>query len=169
MRHLRRVNAALWQLLCAFFAGSLIGTAAGYFSHPLSIGGSAAGHVGLASVVWLPLTVLILGTSTVGYKMIPWLMLLRGYLLSASFSIILGSGAAMESALLSVGLPALFSLPAFFLLCEDAVSVSRIICLCSECSLVRRCSYIQPKRFILSVILLATAAAMQIYILPRIV
>lgn len=165
---LRRINTGLLPLVICFFAGVLLGTICGGVTMPLQIVSSGDGN-GLLTSLWLPVLVLLLGTSTMGHRVIPLLMLLRGYLLSASFAIFLCSGVRTDTAFFVIGLPAVFSVPAFFLLCEDAVSASRIICLCSECNLIRNCGYIQPGRLILSASLLLAAAALQIYFLPLIV
>ena len=163
------MNGALLPLFVAFFLGILIGTLTGCISAAPALEGIVREGISLASLLWLPLLAAILGTSTMGYKLIPLLMFLRAYLLSASFTIMLGSKLAAGEVLLRIGLPALFSVPAFFLLCEEAASLSRILCLCSESSLVRKCGYIQPLRLLVVLALLSASAAVQIYILPRIV
>ena len=166
---LRMINTALFQLTAAFLLGVLFGcflVASGNAYHePYSYGGAPS----LLVLLWLPLITLLLGTSTVGYWLIPLLASLRGYLLSASFIILILSGTPLKTALLMIGLPGLFSVPAFFLLCEDAVSSSRIICLCSECSISKSCGYFQPLRLLLSLVLLVSAAVVQIYFIPLIV
>ena len=121
------------------------------------------------SLLWLPLFVLFLGTSVLGSWAVPVLMVLRGYMLSASFSLLLIAGFDLKTAIVLTALPAVFSVPAFFLLCEEAVSSSRIIRLCSESGLTRRCEYIRPLRLFVTVFLLLIAAAAQIYLVPQIV
>lgn len=166
---LRKINTALFQLAAAFLLGVLAGCTLAAAEEPLQSASLYGRTPSLLVLVWLPLAALFLGTSTLGYVFVALLVTLRGYLLSASFSFLLAGGMPLHSALLTIGLPGLFSVSAFFLLCEDAVSSSRIISLCSECSISRSGRFFQPQRLLLSMLLLVAAAVMQIYFLPLIV
>jgi len=166
---LRMINTVLFHLAGAFLAGVVLGLIVKTPVTPLQLDGGAAVTANPVSLFWLPLCVFALGTSTLGYILVPLFVFLRGYLLTASLSILLRGGMESSAALLAVALPALFPVPAFFLLCEDAVSSSRILCLCSESGLTRRCGYIRPVRLLISVALLLAAAAAQIYLIPQIV
>ena len=166
---LRMINTVLFQLAGTFLAGVILGVLIKTPVMPAQLELGVKASANPVSLLWLPMGVFLLGTSTLGYKLVPLFVFLRGYLLTASLSILLRSGMESESALLAVALPAFFSVPAFFLLCEDAVSSSRILCLCSESGLMRSCRYIQPLRLLSSVLLLLTAAAAQIYLVPQIV
>ena len=163
------INTSLFPLTGAFLLGTILGTLTGFHCvSPLSSFGVESG-VSLTVLLWLPLLALLLGTSVFGYWILPLLMILRGYMLSASFSFLLSGGFSLRSALVMAGLPALFSVPAFFLLCEEAVSSSRILCLCSVSGLTRRCEYIRPFCLLVIILLLLAAAATQIYLVPQIV
>lgn len=163
------INTSLLQLAGTFLLGVMVGTLVSlYCAVPAELNNIQNGP-SLASVLWLPLLAFLLGTSVLGHWMIPPLMILRGYMLAASFAFLIRGGFALENAIALTVLPALFSVPAFFLLCEEAVSSSRILRLCSESGLTRSCSYIGPLRLTVIVLLLLTAAAVQIYLLPKIV
>ena len=162
------INTSLLQLTGTFLLGVIGGTLVGCSSSTPCISYVQVSFSSIA-VLWLPLLVFLLGTSFLGYWIVLLLMLLRGYMLSASFSFLLQGGLDLKTALLLTALPALFSVPAFFLLCEEAVSSSRIFRLCSESGLIRRCGYIRPFRLLVTVFLFLAAAAVQIYLIPQIV
>jgi len=166
---LRMINTSLLQLAGAFLLGVILGTLAGYLSSPVF--GYTNPQVGcsLVALFWLPLSAFLLGTSLLGCWLVPLLMLLRGYMLSASFLFLLHGGYDLKTACVLTALPALFSVPALFLLSEEALSSSRILQLCSESGLTRRCVYIRPVRLLVTVLLLLIAAAVQIHFIPQIV
>jgi len=166
---LRRINTSLLQLACAFLMGSFLGLLLNLHSlHSVELTASQGGF-SPAALIWLPTLSFVLGTSILGYWVVPLLVFLRGYMLTASFSILLSGGIDVRASLLMVALPAVFSVPALFLLAEDAVSASRILCVCTESGLMRSCAYIRPARLITAVLLLLAAAAVQIYLVPQIV
>ena len=166
---MRRINTSILQLFTAFCVGTVWGTLLGLHGDvPMRLS-RAEGSLSLVSLLWLPLMAFLLGTSVLGCWIVPLLVALRGYMLSAAFTFLLKSGMDLTSALALMALPAAFSVPALFLLCEEAVSASRILRLCSESGLTRRCEYIRPLRLLVTVLLLLTAAAVQIYLLPQIV
>lgn len=171
---LQKNNTGIYLLFFAFLLGILLGTLWSFLTVPFEmalpiIPDNGEAFPALLALLWLPAVALLLATSTMGYKLIPILLLVRGYLLSASVTIFLQCGLKATDILLVVGAPAFFSVPAFFLLCEDAAASSRILCLCSESGLIRGCGCFQSSRLWLSGALLAFAAWMQIYFLPLIV
>lgn len=174
IKHLQRINRVLLWLVLPFLAGCFLGaiiwSVPGFIS-PLSFTIEVEGKAtaDFCSLLWLPFLALLLSTSTLGYRMMPLLALLRGYLMSASAALLLISGASRSTVLLSIGLPALFSVPAFFLVCEASAASSRVISLCSKSSLIRSCDGIGAARLLISACLLTASAAVQIYILPLIV
>lgn len=76
-----------------------------------------------------PMMSALLATSILGAVLIPLLSACRAYIFACSAAIILRKTAdyAYFSALISLGIPALMNLPAFFLASEDTLTISRYL------------------------------------------
>lgn len=166
----------LWFLVFCFLAGTLIGSLVKTF-HPMqmdvfsiteSMEPGAFGYLrNLFTVSWPSLFVLFFASSAVGFLLIPPLFVLRGYMMSASACVLLTSDAmGLLPMILILGVPALFSTAALFLLGEDAFS--------SSFSLYRICagfprgrySFVSSGRLMLAAVLLTTAAVTQQLMIP---
>ena len=127
------------MLILLFFAGALIGCAAGLY---LPAGGLADGAAwGLLSPETQPLSfpgalwnagkffllLLFLSTSWLGVVLTPAAALLRGYFLSCSVAALYAAGfwKGLLCALAISGVPALFMIPCFLIACRDAFFASR--------------------------------------------
>ena len=101
-----------------------------------------------------------------GFLLLPILFLFRGFLLSYSVSMLLMGGVPAERACLIVGLPALFSLTALFLLGEEAF--------CSSLDIYRTCrgypavrfSFVSADRLLIAALLVSAAAFVRQLLIP---
>lgn len=101
-----------------------------------------------------------------GFLLLPILFLFRGFLLSYSVSALLMSGISAGKACLIIGIPALFSLFALFLLGEEAF--------CSSLDIYRTCrgyprvrfSFISADRLLIAALLLSAAALARQLLIP---
>ncbi len=101
-----------------------------------------------------------------GFLLIPILFLFRGFLLSYSISALLTSGVPAGKACLIIGIPALFSLSALFLLGEEAF--------CSSLDIYRTCrgnprirfSFASADRLLIAALLLSASAFVRQLLVP---
>ena len=101
-----------------------------------------------------------------GFLLLPILFLFRGFLLSYSVSVLLAGGVPAGRACLIVGIPALFSLTALFLLGEEAF--------CSSLDIYRTCrgyptvrfSFVSADRLLIAALLVSAAAFVRQLLIP---
>lgn len=76
----------------------------------------------VAAFIWLHVLVVLLGTTFLGVAFVPVTALLKGFIFScASATIIsMGSPSGIIIALVALGVPSLFAIPAFIALCDNA-------------------------------------------------
>ncbi len=155
------------------FLGALLGSVSGFVdlaAASLSLERAGSGFPDFLAAfflaAWPLLLALLFSTSTVGCYLIPALAMVRGFLVSCSLSVMLLSDAASAGlCLLIIGLPAFFSIPAFFLLAEDSVDASKVLRVCSGSALSRGCSPAGPRLFLAAALLFACVCT-QRFLIP---
>lgn len=164
-------------LVFSFCAGASIGTFAVFgFSRFLpervfSLADAASLEpIGYFPLLWtysVPcLIAVFLSAVLFGFVLLPILFLFRGFLLSYSASLLLRSGTGTGSVCLLLGLPALFSLSALFLLGEEAF--------CSSLDIYRtyrgypriRIPFISADRLLTASLLISAAAFVRRFLIP---
>jgi hypothetical protein len=115
--------------------------------------------------VWIssrfPLFAALLSTSVLGVILIPFLSALRGFSFACSVAAVIRpcSASSLFLTLLSIGLPAIVSLPAFLLAETDAIFVSRGFLSRDRSAAIREIPFI---RHILFILLLCIADAVYV-------
>lgn len=174
---LRFSKPARWLLPLAVCLGAALGTLAMLVS-PRSIPENVASladaalsdSTGYLRLLWTYsapcfLTV-FLSAVLFGFVLLPILFLFRGFLLSYSVAALLVSGVSAGKACLILGIPALFSLSALFLLGEEAF--------CSSLDIYRTCrgyprirfSFVSADRLLIAALLLSAAAFVRQLLIP---
>lgn len=169
---------ARWILPLAVCLGAVLGTLnVFFFSHPLPEHAASLADVafsnstGYLRLLWtysVPcLITVFLSAVLFGFVLLPILFFFRGFLLSYSAAALLACGVSAGKACLIVGIPALFSLSALFLLGEEAF--------CSSLDIYRTCrgyprirfSFVSTDRLLFAVLLLSAAAFVRQLLIPR--
>lgn len=159
-------------LLGSFFLGSVVGT--GLFLTARLGGVSIVPMVfsGAADLLWLfwvnswtDLVVVFLGSSIVGFLLLPLVFVCRGLLVTSLFSVFLYNGFSPFLAGMAVGLPAFFSLTALFFIAEEAFVSSLSLYRLGRGASVRF-RFISSERLIVSAALLFLSAAAWQFLLP---
>ena len=157
--------------------GALLGTlAVTFFSRPMpdsiaSLADAAlsdsTGYLRLLWTYYAPCFIAVfLSAVLFGFLLLPILFLFRGFLLSYSVSVLLAGGISAGKACLIIGIPALFSLSALFLLGEEAF--------CSSLDIYRTCrgyprvrfSFVSADRLLIAALLLSAAAFVRQLLIP---
>ena len=157
--------------------GALLGTlAVFFFSRPMPDGiasladaalSDSAGYLRLLWTYSAPCFIAVfLSAVLFGFLLLPILFLFRGFLLSYSVSVLLAGGISAMKACLIIGIPALFSLSALFLLGEEAF--------CSSLDIYRTCrgyprvrfSFVSADRLLIAALLLSAAAFVRQLLIP---
>ena len=169
---------ARWILPLAVCLGAVLGTLnVFFFPHPLpehaaSLADAAfSNSTGYLRLLWtysVPcLITVFLSAALFGFVLLPILFFFRGFLLSYSTAALLACGVSAGKACLIVGIPALFSLSALFLLGEEAF--------CSSLDIYRTCrgyprirfSFVSTDRLLFAELLLSAAAFVRQLLIPR--
>lgn len=173
-----RISKAARRILSlSVCLGAVFGTLAVFlFSFPIPEGIAALADAALFDstgyfrILWTysaPCIIAVfLSAVLFGFLLLPILFLFRGFLLSYSVSVLLAGGVPTGRACLIVGLPALFSLTALFLLGEEAF--------CSSLDIYRTCrgyprvrfSFISADRLLIAALLLSAAALARQLLIP---
>ena len=167
-RILRLARPARRVLPLAMLFGASLGTV------PESVASladaSLSGSAGYLRLLWTysaPCFIAVfLSAVLFGFLLLPILFLFRGFLLSYSVSVLLAGGVPAARACLIVGLPALFSLTALFLLGEEAF--------CSSLDIYRTCrgyptvrfSFVSTDRLLIAALLVSAAAFVRQLLIP---
>ncbi len=165
-----RLRSARWILAALFIIGALLGCVTARLI-PASIMQTiprpgcerfVSASIGLS---WCALTALFLAFSTLGTFLIPLLAALRGFLLahSAAAAMLAGDDPRFMVAL---ALPALFAVPAFFLVCEDSLIASRMLLACSRSGMTERCAPCGAARAVTAAVLFLLGAGLRCYFIP---
>ena len=168
---------ARWILPLAVCLGAVLGTlAVFFFPHPVpehvaSLADAAfSNSTGYLRLLWTysaPCFITVfLSAVLFGFVLLPILFLARGFLLSYSAAALLASGVSAGKACLILGIPALFSLSALFLLGEEAF--------CSSLDIYRTCrgyprirfSFVSTDRLLIAALLLSAAAFVRQLLTP---
>ena len=176
-RILRLAQPARRVLPLAMLFGASLGTLAGsriFPPVPESVASladaSLSGSAGYLRLLWTysaPCFIAVfLSAVLFGFLLLPILFLFRGFLLSYSVSVLLAGGVPAGMACLIVGLPALFSLTALFLLGEEAF--------CSSLDIYRTCrgyptvrfSFASADRLLIAALLVFAAAFVRQLLIP---
>ena len=173
-RILRLARPARRVLPLAMLFGASLGTLAGsriFPPVPESVAdASLSGSAGYLRLLWTysaPCFIAVfLSAVLFGFLLLPILFLFRGFLLSYSVSVLLAGGVPAARACLIVGLPALFSLTALFLLGEEAF--------CSSLDIYRTCrgyptvrfSFVSADRLLIAALLVSAAAFVRQLLIP---
>jgi len=159
-------------LFSAFLLGALAGTAAAIRFPAKDFSFSPAVFSGSADFLWLfwagswlDLVVVFLGSSLIGFLLLPVVFLVRGFLVSRGVSLLIGSGISPLLAGGLIGLPALFSLTALFFIAEEAFDASLSLYRLGK-GLPTRYQFISPERLICSAWLLFASAAVRQFLIP---
>jgi hypothetical protein len=170
-------GSVIYLLAFCFLAGSLAGCMVGLLSTAGdglgALGAYADQSEGVTSFfqsLWAcskyHLLALLLAGTVFGVLALPLLSLFRGYLLGCAASALTALDGGFFLSLVVIGLPSLFSLPVFFLLCDDGMAVSQYI-------LLRSLGRPAPARRIplanhcvLAVVLLTVSALIQQLLIP---
>lgn len=161
----------------AFCLGASLGTlAVPFFPHSMPDGiasltdaalSDSAGYLRLLWTYSAPCFLAVfLSAVLFGFLLLPVLFLFRGFLLSYSVSLLLAGGLPAGKACLIIGIPALFSLSALFLLGEEAF--------CSSLDIYRTCrgyprvrfSFVSADRLLTAALLLSAAAFVRQLLIP---
>ena len=173
-----RISKAARRILSlSVCLGAVFGTLAVFlFSFPIPEGIAALADAalfdstGYLRILWTysaPCIIAVfLSALLFGFLLLPILFLFRGFLLSYSVSALLMSGISAGKACLIIGIPALFSLFALFLLGEEAF--------CSSLDIYRTCrgyprarfSFISADRLLIAALLLSAAALARQLLIP---
>lgn len=172
-RILRLARPACRVLPLAMLFGASLGTLAGsriFPPVPESVASladaSLSGSAGYLRLLWTysaPCFIAVfLSAVLFGFLLLPILFLFRGFLLSYSVSVLLAGGVPAGI----VGLPALFSLTALFLLGEEAF--------CSSLDIYRTCrgyptvrfSFVSADRLLIAALLVSAAAFVRQLLIP---
>ena len=169
-------------IIVCFIAGALIGSFLGSFSSSLELPELVTGLVersaespGFLLSLWnnskYCLLVLALATSLLGVALVPLLAAFRGYLLSCAAASVITAypdgGFALAAVIL--GLPALFSVPCFMLLSQDALGASKRLWILSSGRTKDSQANAALGHIIVCVLLLAISALAEEYISPALV
>ena len=169
-RILRLARPARRVLPLAMLFGASLGTLAGSRIFPPLADASLSGSAGYLRLLWTysaPCFIAVfLSAVLFGFLLLPILFLFRGFLLSYSVSVLLAGGVPAGKACLIVGLPALFSLTALFLLGEEAF--------CSSLDIYRTCrgystvrfSFVSADRLLIAALLVSAAAFVRQLLIP---
>ena len=175
-RILRLAQPARRVLPLAMLFGAWLGTLAGSRIFPpvpesvASLADALSGSAGYLRLLWTysaPCFIAVfLSAVLFGFLLLPILFLFRGFLLSYSVSVLLTGGVPAGRACLIVGLPALFSLTALFLLGEEAF--------CSSLDIYRTCrgypavrfSFVSADRLLIAALLVSAAAFVRQLLIP---
>ena len=160
-RILRLARPACRVLPLAMLFGASLGTLAGSRIFP-PVPESVASLANAATCF----IAVFLSAVLFGFLLLPILFLFRGFLLSYSVSVLLAGGVPAGRACLIVGLPALFSLTALFLLGEEAF--------CSSLDIYRTCrgyptvrfSFVSADRLLIAALLVSAAAFVRQLLIP---
>ena len=164
-RILRLARPARRVLPLAMLFGASLGTLAGSLADAALSG--SAGYLRLLWTYSAPCFIAVfLSAVLFGFLLLPILFLFRGFLLSYSVSVLLTGGVPAGRACLIVGLPALFSLTALFLLGEEAF--------CSSLDIYRTCrgypavrfSFVSADRLLIAALLVSAAAFVRQLLIP---
>ncbi len=124
----------------------------------------------LLSSLLLPGVCLLFSTSVLGYLVIPFFAFARGFLLTCGLDMLLRIQLLPPlRSMLLVGLPAVLSVPAFFLICEDCILSSRLLRLCSSSSLLRMRSCLDMRRLFLAFALIFASVALRLLLMNRMI
>lgn len=162
----------------AFFIGSFAGSLFGMFSSAEGVSAVVSGvldavgtkpyvHV-LAGCAGLHLLVIFFAASVVGFLLIPVLAAVKGFTLSCASAAIISvyrfRGALISAVVL--GLPAVLSLPCFFILAVDGVRLSKqLVCFLGGCPAYFERSSLLRHTFV-SVFFVAASAAVELFAVP---
>lgn len=170
----RPVRCILPLAVC--FGAAMGSFAVSFFPHPMLDGISSladaalsdsAGYLRLLWTYSAPCFIAVfLSAVLFGFLLLPILFLFRGFLLSYSVSVLLAGGISAVKACLIIGIPALFSLSALFLLGEEAF--------CSSLDIYRTCrgyprvrfSFVSADRVLIAALLLSAAALVRQLLIP---
>jgi hypothetical protein len=171
---------SLLLLAICFITGAAIGSAVGWMSPSEDVAGTLRslsdterGIAGFLGSFWAcskySLAALFFAGSVFGVFVLPLLAAFRGYLLSCTVASMVSYGCGWLFTAAVVGIPALFALPCFFMLSDDAVFYSKhLLSLCSDGADHRK-----PPPFalhcLLSALLLVLAALAQQLLIPKII
>lgn len=161
---------ALGCVLGAFFAGDVYTGEKSFLLFPDLPQDGAGAFLQVLRFIRFHAAALLLGTSLTGVFLIPFLAMARGFAFSCASAVIIGSGAGngvMESLVL-LGLPALFSIPCFIIVCQYAVGRSkRLIALSNG----RAPGYFEfpSGTLILTIPVLIIGALIDIYLVPALI
>ena len=173
-----RISKAARRILSlSVCLGAVFGTLAVFlFSFPIPEGIAALADAALFDstgyfrILWtysVPCIIAVfLSAVLFGFLLLPILFLFRGFLLSYSVSALLMSGISAGKACLIIGIPALFSLFALFLLCEEAFCYSLDIYQTCRGYPRVRCSFISADRLLIAALLLSAAALARQLLIP---
>lgn len=151
----------------------------GGFSPTGDPGGTLSGYmdtdgdiIGFLGTLWAcskyHLLILFLAGSVTGVFFLPLLCIIRGYLLGCTAASLTAFDGGWLLSLLVVGLPALFTLPGFFLLCEDGMFTSRRLLILSVGGAEPRRAVPIYRHCLIAAVLLIIAAVLQHYLIPGI-
>ena len=171
------VSSVIYLLAFCFLGGSLAGCMVGFLSTPGeglgALGAYADQGEGFSSFIlslWAcskyHLLALLLAGTVFGVLALPLLSVFRGYLLGCAASALTAMDGGLFLSLVVIGLPSLFSLPAFFLLCDDGMAVSRYILLRSLGRPVPVRRVPLANHLVLAAVLLTVSALIQQLLIP---
>lgn len=171
---------ALLVIAVFFFAGAAAGSAIGSGSAVYDVSfyvgqsmNAPAGLSGFLSLLWTTarfhLLLLALATSFLGFLVVPFVVAFRGYLISCSVASIVATGAhgSFLLSVLTVGIPALFYIPCFFVLAVDALVSSQQLALARFGPPGSRGQGDISLHLIFSLVLVLLSAAFEQLLLPR--
>jgi UPF0716 family protein affecting phage T7 exclusion len=172
-------GVAVFFLASCFFIGSVAGCMVGGFSPSGDLGSTLSGYVdtdrdiiGFFVTLWAcskyHLLILFLASSVAGVFFLPLLCVIRGYLLGCTAASLTAFDGGWLLSLLVVGLPAVFTLPGFFLLCEDGMFTSRRLLVLSAGGAEPRRSVPLYRHCLVAAVLLIIAALLQHFLIPGI-
>ena len=161
---------ALGCVLGAFFAGDVYSGEQSKFLFSDLPQNDAGAFWEVLRFISFHAAALFLGTSLTGVFFVPLLAVARGFAFSCSSAVIIGSGggSGVIAGLVSLGLPALFSVPCFIVVCEYAVGRSkRLIALSNG----RSPGYFESRggALILTIPVLIIGALIDIYLVPALI
>jgi len=166
-------------LLLSFAFGSIVGSISGSFFGFESVLSDFAGVASLGSMSYFRillhfirfhLVVILLASSFLGIALLPLTSCLRGYALSCTAATIISADSknGLIMALLTLGIPAIFSLPCFFVMSVDGyLSSKRIFTLARGVSAIRTNGFLKSALVCMPV--LAAGALIEMKLVPYLV
>lgn len=161
---------ALGCMLGAFFAGDISLGERNSFMFPDLLRDGSGAFLEVLRFIRFHAAALLLGTSLTGVFLIPLLAAARGFVFSCASAAVIGSGAGngIMASLVSLGLPALFSIPCFIVVCEYAVGRSKRLIALSNGRAPRYFEF-RSGTLILTIPVLIIGALIDIYLVPALI